>query len=85
MVNFSSILRAPLSFLGVRSSKEERMVAYVIREHDRGRSLAEILADSYVRNRCTPAEQSRLLDHPELIHAIGDDLIDAARGKLSST
>lgn len=84
MVNFSSIFRAPLSFLGVRSSKEERVVAYVIREHDRGRSLAEILADPYVRNRCTPAEQARLLDHPELIRAIGDDLIEATRGKLSS-
>ena len=37
------------SFLFQRSSAEERVAAYVIREHDRGRNLAEILEDRTCR------------------------------------
>ena len=50
------------------------MAEYVIREHRRGRPLREILADNYVTNRCSPEQISRLLDRPEVIHALGDDL-----------
>ena len=39
------------SFLFQRSAGEERVAQYVIREHDRGRPLAEILEDKYVVNR----------------------------------
>ena len=46
--------RNPFSFLFQRSSAEERVAAYVIREHDRGRDLAEILEDRYVQNRLNP-------------------------------
>ena len=35
------------SFLFQRSSGEERVAQYVIREHDRGRPLAEIMEDRY--------------------------------------
>jgi hypothetical protein len=67
----SRLLRNPFTFLSTRSSKEERLSAYVIREHERGRPLAEILDDPYVRNRATPQELARLLDRPEVIHALG--------------
>jgi hypothetical protein len=67
------------SFLFQRSSAEERVAAYVIREHDRGRDLAEILEDRYVQNRLTPDQRSRLLDRPEVIKAIGNDTIADAR------
>jgi hypothetical protein len=70
------------SFLFVRSSAEERVLAYVIREHQRGRSLAEIMHDRYVQNRLTPQQQGRLLDRPELIQAVGDDTVEAARLSL---
>ena len=50
------------------------MAEYVIREHRRGRPLREILDDNYVTNRCSPEQISRLLDRPEVIHALGDDL-----------
>jgi len=79
MARFGAFLRNPFSFLFTRSSREDRVAAYLIREHDRGRSLAEILEDPYVRNRCTPQERERLLDRPELIRAIGDDVVSAAR------
>jgi hypothetical protein len=55
------------------------MADYVIREHRRGRPLQEILQDKYVTNRCTPEQVSRLLDRPEVVHAVGDDVIAAAK------
>jgi hypothetical protein len=67
------------SFLHSRSQVEERLAQYVIREHKRGRPLDEILKDSYVTNRCTPEQIERLLDRPELIHALGDDMISRTR------
>jgi hypothetical protein len=78
----SSLLRSPFSFLFTRSSAEDRVAAYVLREHARGRPLAEILDDRYVQNRLTPQQQSRLLDRPEMIHALGDDTIERARQGL---
>ena len=67
------------SFLFQRSSAEERIAAYVIREHDRGRDLAQILEDRYVQNRLTPDQRARLLDRPEVIKALGDDTVASAR------
>ena len=72
-------IRDMFSFLFQRSSAEERVAAYVIREHDRGRNLAEILDDRYVQNRLTPEQRARLLDRPEVIKAIGNDTIADAR------
>ena len=73
------------SFLSQRSSAEERVAAYVIREHDRGRDLAEILEDRYVQNRLNPDQRARLLDRPEIIKAIGKDTIQDAREGLGTT
>jgi hypothetical protein len=80
VAKLSELLRNPFSFLFARSSNEERVAAYIIREHERGRTLSEILEDPYVRNRTTPNERDRLLDRPELIRALGDDVIAAVRG-----
>jgi hypothetical protein len=79
MVRLAGLFRNPFSFLFTRSSHMDRVSAYVIREHERGRSLSEILEDPYVRNRCTPEEQARLLDRPELIRALGTEVVTAAR------
>ena len=81
MASLAAFLRNPFSFLFTRSSHEDRVAAYVIREHERGRALSEILDDPYVRSRCTPEEQARLLDRPELIRALGDDVVTAARAE----
>jgi hypothetical protein len=78
-----SFIRNPFSFLFARSSQEERLAAYVIREHERGRSLDEVLDDPYVRNRATPAEVRRLLDRPEVIHALGESTVAAEQQRLS--
>jgi hypothetical protein len=55
------------------------MADYVIREHRGGRPLQEILQDKYVTNRCTPEQIRRLLDRPEVVRAIGDDVVAAAK------
>ena len=82
-LKLASVFRNPFSFLFARSSQEDRVAAYVIREHERGRSLDEILEDPYVRNRLTVQQRSRLLDRADIIRAVGDDTVEAARSELS--
>jgi hypothetical protein len=74
-------IRGAFSFLTTRSRGEEAVAQYVIREHQRGRALAEILEDRYVVNRCTREQIDRLLDRPELVHALGGDRIADARAE----
>jgi hypothetical protein len=85
MGKLADLFRNPFSFLFTRSTQEDRVAAYVIREHERGhgRSLEEILNDPYVRNRLTPQQRSRLLDRPDVISAIGDDIVEDARRTLA--
>jgi hypothetical protein len=84
MQRFASLLRSPFSFLFARPSTEERVAAYVIREHGRGRGLAQILEDRYVQNRLSPQQRLRLLDRPELIQALGDETVEDTRRDLES-
>ena len=72
----------PFSFLFGGKGKDEVIAEYVIREHHRGRPLEEILQDPHVTNTLSPEEIPRLLDRPELIHAIGEDMIAAQRTAL---
>ena len=79
MARLSSFFRGLFSFLGTHSQAEDRVAMYVIREHRRGRRLAEILDDSYVKNRLTPQQCERLLDREDVIHAIGHEEVQAVR------
>ena len=73
------------SFLFQRSAGEERVAQYVIREHDRGRPLAEILDDRYVQNRLqSPEQRARLLDRPEVLQAVGSDTAEAAKAEVTA-
>jgi hypothetical protein len=74
--------RSVFSFLGTKSTQEERVAVYLIREHDRGRSVEDILDDPYVRNRCSPNEIARVLERPDVLKAIGDDMAEAAKADL---
>jgi hypothetical protein len=74
-----SQLRGPFSFLFASSSAEDRVAAYVIREHGRGRTLHEILEDTYVENRLSEAQRRRILERADVIHAVGNDVIAALR------
>ena len=78
-------LKDMFSFLFQRSTAEERVAQYVVREHDRGRPLTEILEDKYVINRLqTPQQRARLLDRPEILQAVGGDTVEAAKTELAS-
>jgi len=79
-----AIFKNLFSFLFQRSTAEDRAAAYVIREHARGRALSEVLNDRYVRNRLSAEQQARLLDRPEVIHAIGADMIEDARAGIAA-
>ena len=72
-----SFFRNPFSFLFATKSSEERIAAYIVREHDRGRTLGDILDDPYVVNRCTEPEIARVLERPDVLKAIGDDMAEA--------
>jgi hypothetical protein len=72
------------SFLFQRSTSEERVAQYVIREHDRGRPLAEVLDDKYVVNRLSEEQRKRLLDRPEIIQAVGGDMVESAKAALDA-
>jgi len=46
------------------------VVAYLLREHGAGRHVDDILEDPYVKNRMTPEQQKRMLERPDVIHAL---------------
>jgi hypothetical protein len=75
-------IKGAFSFLGSRSQSEERMAQYVIREHHRGRPLHDILEDHYVTNRCSRDQIERLLDRPEVLHALGENLVAETKAQL---
>jgi hypothetical protein len=81
----SQLFRNPFAFLFERSSQEDRLAAYVIREHNRGRALEDILEDRYIVNRVSPSQLRHLLDNPDLVRALGNDTIEAVRMTMSST
>ena len=83
MARFRSLLRSPFSFLFAGSSKEERIAAYIIREHERGRRLSEIVEDPYIRNRATEPELARMLERPEVVAALGRAAVSETEQDLS--
>ena len=82
MARVPDIIRSPFAFLFARPQKEQLIAEYVVREHHRGRSLNDILEDPYVTNRCTPEQVRRVLERPEVIHSIGDDIVAAHISKV---
>jgi hypothetical protein len=83
VLKLGSVIRNPFSFLFAKSSAEEQVVAYLTREHRRGRNVSDILTDRYVQNRMSPEQQKRLLDRPDLVHVLGEHDIAAAREAFS--
>lgn len=72
-------LAGVFSFLGSGSQKEDRIAQYVIREHHRGRPVAEIVEDHYVTNRLSPEQIRRVLERQDVIHAVGEDTVASMR------
>jgi hypothetical protein len=55
MSSWGPLGRTPFFFSGRRRFREERLLAYIHRQHQRGRHLEDILDDAYVR-RCGSRE-----------------------------
>jgi len=53
---------------------EERVVEYVIREVHNGRKLSEALADPYVKNRLSAERLDHVLESPEVISALEEQI-----------
>jgi hypothetical protein len=81
-VGLVDAIKGAFSFLGSRSQSEERMAQYVIREHHRGRPLRDVLEDHYVTNRFSAEQIRRLLDRPDVVHALGESLVNETKSSL---
>jgi hypothetical protein len=71
--------RNPFASLFGSPRRENVLARYVLREHARGRQLAEIFEDPYVRNRSRPEERERLLELPEVVGSLGDNALEELR------
>ena len=85
MSRLGSLFRNPFSFLFTTKGAEERVAAYVIREHERGRTLDDILDDPYVVSRLSEPEVARVLERPDVVKAIGDDMAEARQAQSSQS
>ena len=56
---------------------EERVVEYVIREVNNGRRLSEVLADPFVRNRLSQERIDHVLENPEVVGALEQQISDS--------
>ena len=57
-----------------RSNREDQLASYLIREHSQGRDVDEILSDPYIKNRATETQRRQLLERPDVIRSIGENV-----------
>lgn len=79
----SSRFANPFKALSSTTRREQYVERYVLREHRKGRPLAEVLEDPYVRAWSTPTERARLLERPEVVAAVGDQAIADLRAAVA--
>ncbi|MRS12439.1 MAG: hypothetical protein EG823_05120 [Actinobacteria bacterium] len=60
---------------------EERVVEYVIREVHTGRKLTDALADPYVRNRLSEERLAKVLETPEVVAALEEQISQSFKTK----
>ena len=59
--------------------EDDEVLHHVLREVRTGRSLHDVLADDFVTTRDEPGTRDRVLDHPEVAQAVGDEIIAEMR------
>ncbi|HEU5476273.1 MAG TPA: hypothetical protein VFU64_00395 [Gaiellaceae bacterium] len=74
----------PFKALFGTNRREQYVERYVLREHRKGRPLAEILEDPYVRAWSTQEELARLLERPHIVAAVGDQAIADLRAAVAN-
>jgi hypothetical protein len=58
---------------------DDEVLHHVLREVRTGRPLHEVLGDDFVTDRDEPGARDRVLDHPEVSAAVGDEIIAELR------
>jgi hypothetical protein len=58
-----------------RPVSRDRLSAYIVREHRRGRPLRDILGDGFVLDHATSAEIGLLLENPHLIKRLVEEAL----------
>ena len=87
MAAFGPLAGTPYFSFDRRPYREERLVAYIRREHARGRHLREILEDPYVGRCGSPSLVWSALRGTPLVRQLGRDAVEAivaARQALSN-
>jgi len=77
-------LSNPFSFLFVSSKRERYLAEYISRECARGRSLDDVLADPYIRNRSSLEERARVLERPEVVEVVGEQAVAEMKRSLDA-
>jgi len=73
---FRKLLRELFEDLGA-DIVEERVINYVIRELHNGRNLVTVLQDPYVRNRLNEEKVNHVLENPQVIEVVEEELSKA--------
>lgn len=58
---------------------EDRVVEYVIREVHNGRRLMDVIKDPYVRNRLSDEKVQGVLENPQVVDALEQEIVAAFR------
>ncbi len=84
MATWGTLGRTPYFFSARRPFRQERLVAYIRREHRRGRHLGDILDDAYIR-RCGSGELvwATLRDTP-LIELLEQDCRESIEHQMAA-
>jgi hypothetical protein len=77
-------MRNPFTFMFRATRREQYLERYVLREHRKGRALAEILDDPYVQAWSTAQERARLLERPTVVATIGDNAVAELRAVVAA-
>ena len=77
MAEDPSLRGTPYFFAGRRPFKEAELVAYIRREHNRGRHLGAILDDRYVQQCGSPSFLWATLRNTSLIELLDGDVREA--------
>ena len=70
--------------INTESAQHKRLIEYVVRQLNTGRSLREVLDDPYVVNRSTTIDRRALLEEPEVVDAAGETSLATMRRELEA-
>jgi hypothetical protein len=70
--------------VGSESAKHKRLIEYVVRQVKTDRHLQDVLEDPYVTNRLSTLDRRALLEEPEIIDAVHEDVLTSMREKLEA-